>query len=115
MNKSVYNYYKDVGWKKNSEGQFDDTVVNEALREVSYSYNRDTRNRIKSELENQPKCLYEKILDCALGPDQYPEYVDYSLKFKSRYCIDFSPKALKYAKVNLAEAGQTNCKFISLY
>lgn len=112
MNKSVYDYYNKLGWAKDEQGQFLDTQINENLQKNSMVYNKVTRERVLLELMNQPKCEYRKILDCASGPVQYPEYAEYSSKYKARYCVDFSVDALKHAEENLIKAGQNSCKFI---
>jgi SAM-dependent methyltransferase len=96
----------------NDKGQFVDTLVNENLQIASERYNSKTRRRVLLELIDQPVCEYGRILDCASGPVQYPEYVEYSGGYKSRYCVDFSAEALKHAEANLAKAGQNNCRFI---
>ena len=112
MNKDVREYYKKKGWMVNEKGQFVDTLVNENLQNVVGPYNTKTRQRVLLELMNQPGCGYGKILDCASGPIQYPEYIEYSAAYQSRYCVDFSKDALNHAKANLIQAGQNSCEFI---
>jgi ubiquinone/menaquinone biosynthesis C-methylase UbiE len=112
MKKDVREYYKKTGWALNDKGEFVDTLVNENLQNVVGRYNSKTRRRVLLELMNQPGCEYGKILDCASGPVHYPEYIEYSAAYQSRYCVDFSKEALKHAEVNLTQAGQSSCKFI---
>jgi SAM-dependent methyltransferase len=112
MNKNVREYYKKTGWAVNDKGQFVDTLVNENLQIASERYNSKTRRRVLLELIDQPVCEYGRILDCASGPVQYPEYVEYSAGYKQRYCVDFSAEALKHAEANLTKAGQNDCRFI---
>lgn len=112
MNKDVREYYKETGWAANDKGQFVDTLVNENLQNAVGRYNSQTRRRVLLELMDQPGCEYGKILDCASGPVQYPEYIEYSAAYQSRYCVDFSKEALKHAEANLTQAGQNACKFI---
>lgn len=111
-NKNVNEYYKSEGWATDENGYFIDTLVNENLQNAAVNYNSQTRRRVLSELLDQPGNRFEKLLDCASGPVQYPEYVEYSARYKVRYCLDFSPEALKYAELNLRAAGQNNCEFI---
>lgn len=112
MNKDVREYYEKKGWMVNNKGQFLDTLVNENLQSAVGRYNTKTRQRVLLELMNQPGCGYGKILDCASGPIQYPEYIEYSSAYQSRYCIDFSKDALDHAKANLIQASQNSCEFI---
>jgi len=111
-NKNVNEYYKTAGWTTGKNGHFIDTLVNENLQSAAVSYNSRTRRRVLSELLEQPGNRFERLLDCASGPVQYPEYVEYSSRYKARYCVDFSPEALKHAQLNLSAAGQNNCEFI---
>ena len=112
MSKNVFEYYKKIGWAKNDQGYFVDTGVNENLQKVCNDYNTATRRRVLWELQDQPGCEYKKILDCASGPVQYPEYIEYSSDYKSRYCVDFSMEALRWAEENLRSASQKKCHFI---
>jgi ubiquinone/menaquinone biosynthesis C-methylase UbiE len=108
--KSVYNYYKMFGWKK-LNGIHRDTLVNENLQQAAIQYNKDTKRRIWHELQNLPGERRDSILDCASGPIQYPEYLEYSRLFKKRICIDFSEAALQAAEVNLLNDGQHGSVF----
>lgn len=110
--KDVREYYKTVGWASDKNGCFVDTLVNENLQSAASDYNSRTRRRVLTELLEQPGNKFERLLDCASGPVQYPEYVEYSSGYNARYCVDFSPEALKYAELNLKAAGQDNCKYI---
>lgn len=51
----------------------------------------------------------KSLLDCASGPIQYPEYLEYSRAFAKRVCVDFSEEALKAAKTNLAMDSEDGC------
>ena len=110
--KNIYEYYKTTGWTTDTNGHFVDTIVNENLQSAAENYNSRTRQRVHSELLQQQGNRFEKLLDCASGPVQYPEYVEYSSHYKARYCVDFSDEALKHAELNLMAAGQYNCEFI---
>ena len=106
--KNVAEYYKKIGWSTDSQGRFIDTLVNENLQEIAINYNSHTRRRVLLELLEQPKDRFDRLLDCASGPVQYPEYVEYSSRYQARYCVDFSAEALKHAELNLKKSGQNN-------
>ena len=112
MNKNVKGYYHKTGWSLDHKGQFVDTLVNENLQKSGQVYVAKTRRRVLKELMNQPRCEYGFILDCASGPVQFPEYIEYSSRYRARYCVDFSAEALRYAEANLTAADQNDCVFI---
>jgi ubiquinone/menaquinone biosynthesis C-methylase UbiE len=45
------------------------------------------------------------MLDVGSGPLQFDEYVEYSKKFKKRYCVDLSARALDNAKKRIGDRG----------
>jgi len=110
-NRSVFGYYDSKGWEK-VDGRYVDTEVNENLEPAAEHYNSITRNRILAELSELPEGNRNRLLDCASGAVQYPEYIEYSRTFGQRYCVDFSAQALSEARENLTNAGQSNCVFL---
>lgn len=108
---SVYDYYKSLGWSTQN-GICRDTLVNENLQHAALQYNTDTRRRVLRVLHGLPSARYYSLLDCASGPIQYPEYLEYSRLFTKRVCVDFSETALQAARVNLINDSQPNCEFI---
>ena len=85
--KDPFEYYKNIGWAINDKGNFIDTEEKENLKKVSAIYISEIRRRISNELNSQNNCDFKRILDCASGPVQFKEYLEYSSKFDSRYCI----------------------------
>ena len=108
---SVYDYYKSLGWSTQN-GIYRDTLVNENLQHAALQYNTDTRRRVLRILHSLSSERFYSLLDCASGPIQYPEYLEYSRLFTKRVCIDFSETALQAARVNLINDSQPNCEFI---
>ncbi len=108
---SVYNYYTRLGWSTQN-GIYRDTLVNENLQYAALQYNTDTRRRVLRVLHSLPSTRFHSLLDCASGPIQYPEYLEYSRLFTKRVCIDFSEPALQAARVNLINDSQPKCEFI---
>tara|TARA_B110000483_G_C18070066_1_gene493723 strand:- start:254 stop:1015 length:762 start_codon:yes stop_codon:yes gene_type:complete len=104
MNNSVYNFYKNQGWKKNKKHTID-SILYEDLRNVAKKYVSNTRKRVLKFLPNKG----ERILDFASGPIQYPEYKLYSKNFKHRYCVDFSKEAIQKARKVLKKHGKFFC------
>ncbi len=108
---SVYDYYKSLGWSTQN-GIYHDTLVNENLQHAALQYNTDTKRRVLRILQSLPSSRFNSLLDCASGPVQYPEYLEYSRLFTKRVCVDFSETALQAARVNLIKDSQLNCEFI---
>lgn len=108
---SVFHYYDREGWRK-VDGRYVDTEVNENLDPAAGNYNTMTRNRVLAELSELPEGNRNRLLDCASGAVQYPEYIEYSQTFGQRYCVDYSAQALSEARENLTNAGQGNCVFL---
>jgi 2-polyprenyl-3-methyl-5-hydroxy-6-metoxy-1,4-benzoquinol methylase len=106
---SVQRYYRDKGWEI-KDGKLLDEVVNLNNSNIASPYHRATRRRIHSELSKM-QLPQEKLLDVASGALHLPELLEYSTNFDERHCVDFSPKALELAKVNLTKDGQVNNHF----
>lgn len=92
----VQSFYDNEGWIKDREGNYQDAVIYEDLREVSKEYLNKCHDRVNRYLPSSGKYL----LDAASGAIQYSAYLQYSAKFKYRVCIDLSFKALIEAKKN---------------
>jgi SAM-dependent methyltransferase/uncharacterized protein YbaR (Trm112 family) len=98
---AVMNFYDDIGWKKEPDKNFTDARLFEDLRDVSESYIKDCRLRIKKYIPESGKY----ILDVASGPVQYEEYLTFSENYKYRICVDISYRALQQAREKIGEKG----------
>ena len=94
MNNSVHKFYNSKGWLSDSNGNFFDAIAFEDLRKCSKKYLKNNRLRLIKYFPNQG----DNLLDCASGPIQYPEYLEYSKNYKKRICVDLSKDALEIAK-----------------
>ena len=94
MNKSVKSFYNSKGWEIDQSGDYFDAISFEDLRKVSQKYLIKNRLSLRKHF---PK-YGDLILDCASGPIQYQEYLEYSKHYKKRVCVDFSLEALNIAK-----------------
>ena len=97
----VQNFYNQKGWFVNEEGNYEDAVIYEDLREVSEEYLKKCHNRVSRFLN--PSGTY--MLDAASGALQYSDYLQYSSNYKYRVCVDFSFQALSEAKKKLGDKG----------
>ncbi|HZE84856.1 MAG TPA: class I SAM-dependent methyltransferase, partial [Puia sp.] len=95
----VKNFYDEKGWFANDEGDYEDAVIFEDLREVSKEYIKKCHDRVNRFLN--PKGTY--MLDAASGALQFPDYLQYSANYKYRICVDFSFQALSEAKKKLGD------------
>ena len=94
-------FYSGVGWE-DIEGVTEDARRWEDLREHSREYVSACRLRV---LRHLPRAG-ERLLDMASGPIQYPEYLEFSRNFKTRWCVDLSEPALEKAKQRIGEHGR---------
>ena len=94
-------YYNNDGWDI-SNGITEDARRWEDLRNCAKEYLTKCRLRVLNYIPE----IGENILDMASGPIQYPEYLAYSEKFKKRYCVDLSKKALEIAKKKIGDHGE---------
>jgi len=96
----VSKFYNTVGWE--TEGEItEDAKIWEDLREHAREYVSKCRLRV---LRHIPESG-ENILDMASGPIQYKEYLQYSMNFTKRYCVDLSSTALESAKNKIGDHG----------
>ncbi len=98
--KQLQSFYDDVGWLKEG-GHYVDAKDSEDLRTISSEYIQRCHQRVKKHLA--PGGQY--LLDCASGPIQYPEYLEYSKGYQYRICADISIRGLQEAKKKLQEKG----------
>jgi ubiquinone/menaquinone biosynthesis C-methylase UbiE len=96
----VKNFYDTKGWKYDGENSHD-AVINENLTRVAGEYVSKVRRRILSSLGSG-----HALLDIGCGPIQYPEYVEYSMNFEKRVCVDLSKEALILAKEKIGTHGR---------
>lgn len=98
--KNVQNFYDSIGWKMNNN-VYEDTAMFEDLRDVSRDYIHKCHLRINRYIKSNG----EYILDAASGPIPFPEYLDYSMGYNQRICVDISLLGLKEARKKLGEKG----------
>lgn len=97
----VRDFYNQKGWFANEEGNYEDAVIYEDLREVSKDYLKKCHDRVSRYLN--PSGTY--MLDAASGALQYSDYLQYSANYTYRVCVDFSFQALSEARKKLGEKG----------
>lgn len=97
----VRDFYDDKGWKADDEGNYEDAVIFEDLRDVAKEYINKCHSRVNRYLN--PSGTY--MLDAASGALQFDAYLQYSENYKYRICVDFSFQALVEAKRKLGDKG----------
>jgi len=97
----VKEFYDSKGWFSNEEGNYEDAVIYEDLRNVSKEYLKKCHDRVSRYLN--PSGKY--ILDAASGALQFEDYLQYSEQYQYRVCVDFSLQALREAKRKLGPKG----------
>jgi ubiquinone/menaquinone biosynthesis C-methylase UbiE len=97
----VKDFYDEKGWFANEQGDYEDAVIFEDLRDVTKDYIKKCHDRVSRFLN--PSGTY--MLDAASGALQFPDYLQYSANYKYRVCVDFSFQALSEAKKKLGEKG----------
>jgi ubiquinone/menaquinone biosynthesis C-methylase UbiE len=104
MNKSpediVSHFYNTVGWKL-TDDLTEDAIRFEDLRDCAKNYVSKCRTRVFKHIPSKGKF----ILDMASGPIQYKEYLNYSINFEKRYCVDLSTDALVMAEKKIGDHG----------
>jgi ubiquinone/menaquinone biosynthesis C-methylase UbiE len=96
---SVESFYNNHGWDV-VEGNTNDALINENLKPVAKDYVSKVRRRIRENLGSG-----DALLDVGCGPIQYPEYLEYSMNFQIRVCVDLSEKALQLAAQKIGSHG----------
>ena len=97
----VQNFYNQKGWFTDEEGNYEDAVIYEDLREVSKDYLKKCHDRVSRYLNSSGTYL----LDAASGALQYSDYLQYSANYTYRVCVDFSFQALSEARKKLGDKG----------
>lgn len=100
LNKSVRDFYNQVGWQMIGETLYQNAKY-EDLRPVSRDYLHRCHMRVKRHLASEGRYY----LDAGSGPVQYPEYLTYSEGYRARICMDISFVALQEARKRLGEHG----------
>ncbi len=100
INKSVRDFYNQVGWQTIGETLYQNAKY-EDLRPVSRDYLHRCHMRVKRHMA--PEGRY--YLDAGSGPVQYPEYLTYSEDYQARVCMDISFVALQEARKRVGEHG----------
>jgi ubiquinone/menaquinone biosynthesis C-methylase UbiE/uncharacterized protein YbaR (Trm112 family) len=96
----VQSFYDDFGWKKTSDGVYNDTAVFTDTRSIAKEYQRVCNARIKKLLGRG-----RLLLDAASGAIPVPEYLSFSENYDTRVCVDFSIAALTEAREKLGKRG----------
>lgn len=97
--KSVQDFYDQIGWEQDDDGNFEDALRFEDLRTVSSEYIKKCHYRVREAIEHQGQFL----LDVASGPVQYDDYLEYHKGYQKRICVDISISALRAARKRLKE------------
>jgi ubiquinone/menaquinone biosynthesis C-methylase UbiE/uncharacterized protein YbaR (Trm112 family) len=97
----VKNFYDEKGWFADEDGNYEDAVIFEDLRDVTKDYIKKCHDRVNRFLN--PSGTY--MLDAASGALQFQDYLQYSANYKYRICVDFSFQALTEAKKKLGDKG----------
>jgi ubiquinone/menaquinone biosynthesis C-methylase UbiE len=95
---SVATFYDEFGWVQQSDGQFNDALAFEDLRDVTAAYRARCHRRV-----NQHLVGGKYLLDVASGAVQIPEYVSFSKPYEKRICVDISLLGLMKAKQRLGD------------
>jgi len=100
VQQQVRAFYDAVGWKQIGPGVYQNARY-EDLRPVSRDYVHRCHVRFGEHLPRAGRLF----LDAGSGPIQYPEYLEYSRRFRSRVCLDISRLALGEARQRVGEHG----------
>ena len=100
IKQQVKDFYNQVGWQQVSQGTYQNASY-EDLRPVAQEYIHRCHLRIARHLA-QSGYLF---LDAGSGPIQYPEYLEYSLGYQHRVCLDISAVALEEARQRIGDHG----------
>jgi len=97
---AVKDFYDSIGWREIGDGLYQNARY-EDLRPVSREYIHRCHERVRRHLPKTGGYL----LDAGSGPIQYPEYLEYSVGFGKRVCLDISNLALKEARSRIGDHG----------
>jgi SAM-dependent methyltransferase len=100
VQQQVRAFYDAVGWQQIGPGVYQNARY-EDLRPVSRQYVHGCHVRFGDQLPRAGRFF----LDAGSGPIQYPEYLEYSRRFRRRVCLDISRLALGEARQRIGEHG----------
>ena len=100
VQRQVREFYESVGWREISVGVYQNARY-EDLRPVTREYIHRCHMRVSRHLPLEGKYF----LDAGSGPIQYPEYLEYSRRYRFRVCLDLSRRALRGARERVGERG----------
>lgn len=101
LKKEVQEFYDTIGWRKKAGTLYEDAHRFEDLRPVSSDYVHRCHMRVKRYLRESGRYL----LDAGAGPIQFSEYLEYSMGYRFRVCLDLSMTALREARDKLGDKG----------
>jgi len=101
LQRSVREFYEQVGWNVDERGIFEDAARFEDLRPVGERYLDRCHARVRRHLP--PGGRY--LLDVASGPVQRDEFLAYSERHQYRVCVDLTMSALRGARRRLGRHG----------
>ena len=96
--KNVARFYDEFGWLDGGDGNFNDALAFEDLRDVTAFYRDRCHRRVNRQL---PGGNY--LLDVASGAVQIPAYRSFSEHYAKRICVDLSLTGLRAAKQRLGD------------
>lgn len=97
--KLVKNFYDDRGWHSNEKGDYEDADIFEDLRPFAQEYLSKCHDRVSRYLNPSGKYM----MDAASGALQFKDYLQYSVNYQYRICVDMSIQALKECKRKLGD------------
>ena len=100
IREQVREFYESVGWTDIGGGLYQNARY-EDLRPVAREYITRCHRRVCNQLPRQG----DVILDAGSGPIQYPEYLEFSVGFNRRVCLDLSRRALVEARARVGDHG----------
>jgi ubiquinone/menaquinone biosynthesis C-methylase UbiE/uncharacterized protein YbaR (Trm112 family) len=97
IKQSVKEWYDDFGWKKNTNGKYNDTALFSQVNLLGHGlYEAMSHLSLVGRLSGG-----EFMLDAASGPIAHPEKLAYSWYYRSRICLDTSITALEEAETKI--------------
>lgn len=100
VKQDVKQFYDQVGWKLVGDEVYQNARY-EDLRPVAREYIHACHLRVARHLVAPGRFL----LDAGSGPVQYPEYLEYSRRYRYRVCADISITALQEARRRIGDKG----------
>jgi len=97
---TVRDYYEQVGWEVDKDGNYLDTARSTSPKSVAVRYHSLCNLRLNKHISGG-----DYLLDIASGPIPHDEYLSYSKGFKFRVCMDFSLRSLELARQKIGNHG----------